>query len=97
MALLQPGDVIAVDALTYPGFKALALALHLEILPIPTTESGPDLEALAKLCRSRSVRAVYCMPTLHNPLGWVMSLEQREQLVAIARKHDPRPTPRKEH
>ena len=22
MALLQPGDVIAVDALTYPGFKA---------------------------------------------------------------------------
>jgi DNA-binding transcriptional MocR family regulator len=28
------------------------------------------------------------MPTLHNPLGWVMPLEQREQLVAIARRHD---------
>jgi len=88
MSLLQPGDVIAVDALTYPGFKALALALHLEVLPIPVTESGPDLDALEQLCRSRSVRAIYSMPTLHNPLGWVMSLEQRQQLVAIARKHD---------
>ena len=86
MGLLQPGDVIAVDELTYPGFKALAL--HLEILPIPSTENGPDLDALAKLCRTRSVRAIYSMPTLHNPLGWVMSLEQRHTLVAIARSHD---------
>ena len=88
MSLLQPGDVIAVDALTYPGFKALALALHLEVLAIPVTESGPDLDALQRLCRSRSVRAIYSMPTLHNPLGWVMSLEQRQQLIAIARAHD---------
>jgi DNA-binding transcriptional MocR family regulator len=28
------------------------------------------------------------MPTLHNPLGWVMATEQREQLVSIARRHD---------
>ena len=88
MSLLQPGDVIAVDALTYPGFKALALALHLEVLAIPVTQSGPDLDALERLCRSRSVRAIYSMPTLHNPLGWVMSLEQRQQLIAIARAHD---------
>lgn len=27
------------------------------------------------------------MPTLHNPLGWVMPAAQREQLVAISRKH----------
>lgn len=49
---------------------------------------GPDLAALDKLCRSRSVRAVYSMPTLHNPLGWVMPTEQREQLISIARQHD---------
>ncbi|MNN22494.1 2-aminoadipate transaminase [compost metagenome] len=28
------------------------------------------------------------MPTLHNPLGWVMGADQREHLVAIARQHD---------
>jgi DNA-binding transcriptional MocR family regulator len=88
MTLLKPGDVIAADALTYPGFKTLAETLHLEVLPIPVTDTGPDLPALAKLCRSRSVRAVYSMPTLHNPLGWVMDADQREQLVTIARQHD---------
>lgn len=87
MALLQPGDVIAADALTYSGFKVLAESLHLEIVAIPVTEHGPDLAALEKLCRSRRVRAVYSMPTLHNPLGWVMSAQQRENLVSLARKH----------
>ena len=88
MTLLNPGDVIAVDALTYPGFKALALALHLEVLAVPVLNDGPDLDALEKLCRSRSVRAIYCMPTLHNPLGWVMSLEQRQRMVTLARTYD---------
>jgi DNA-binding transcriptional MocR family regulator len=88
MALLQPGDVIAADALTYPGFKLLAKALHLEVVPIPATAQGPDLDALTTLCRRRSVRAVYTMPTLHNPLGWVLPADQRERLVTIARAYD---------
>ncbi|WP_109511258.1 PLP-dependent aminotransferase family protein [Pseudomonas ovata] len=88
MALLKPGDVIAADALTYSGFKVLAEALHLEIVAIPVLAHGPDLMALAKLCERRRVRAVYSMPTLHNPLGWVMDTAQRAQLVDIARRHD---------
>ena len=87
IGLLKPGDVVAVDALIYPGFKAVAEAQHLELAPIPFREHGPDLDALAQLCENRSVRAVYTMPTLHNPMGWVMDLAQRERLVDIARKH----------
>ena len=88
MALLKPGDVIAADALTYPGFKVLAEALHLEVVAIPAGESGPDLNALKSLCQSRSVRALYTMPTMHNPLGWVMPLTEREHLLSVARAHD---------
>ena len=88
MALLKPGDVIAVDALTYSGFKVLAETLHLEIVAIPVTPLGPDLDALHELCRKPPVRAVYSMPTLHNPLGWVMDMARREQLVSIARQHN---------
>jgi DNA-binding transcriptional MocR family regulator len=87
MALLDPGDVVAVDALTYPGFKLAAETNHLELAPIPAAGSGPDLDALAALCKRRRVRAVYAMPTLHNPLGWVMSATRRRELVAIARRH----------
>jgi DNA-binding transcriptional MocR family regulator len=87
MALLKPGDVIAVDALTYPGFKVIAEAHSLELVSIPAADHGPALDVLKQLCKNRRVRAVYTMPTLHNPLGWVMDFHQREQLVALARRH----------
>lgn len=87
MALLRPGDVVAVDALTYPGFKVLAQTLHLELAPVPVTERGPDLKALETLCKARPVRAVYAMPTMHNPLGCVIDDDARLALVAIARRH----------
>ena len=87
MAMLRPGDVVAVDSLTYSGFKALAQAQHLELLPIPSSADGPDFDALDRLCQTRKVRAVYVMPTLHNPLGWVLNLAQRRRLIDIARRH----------
>ncbi|HFZ8994951.1 TPA: PLP-dependent aminotransferase family protein [Citrobacter freundii] len=88
MGLLRPGDVVAVDALTYPGFKALAELYHLELLAIPCLTDGPDLDALQQLCQKRRIRAVYTMPTLHNPLGWVLNKTQRRALVKIARIYD---------
>jgi DNA-binding transcriptional MocR family regulator len=87
MALLQPGDVVAVDALTYPGFKLLAEAHRLELVAVPAGTEGPDPDALATLCKRRRVKALYTMPTMHNPLGWVMSASRRRALVAVARRH----------
>ncbi|GLP73719.1 GntR family transcriptional regulator [Mycobacterium antarcticum] len=88
MATMRPGDVVATDELTYPGFKALAQTLRLELAPVPAAGAATDLDALERLCTRRRVRAVYTMPTLHNPLGWVTSGEHRDRLVGIARKHD---------
>lgn len=88
MGLLRAGDVVATDALTYPGFKVLAENQRLELAPIAAAHQHPDLDALARLCQQRKVRAVYCMPTLHNPLGWVASADWRQRLVQIARQHD---------
>jgi len=79
---------VAVDALTYPGFRVLAETLRLEILSIAIGADGPDLEALERACRRRSVRAAYAMPTLHNPLSCLMTVSARRRLVAIARAHD---------
>jgi DNA-binding transcriptional MocR family regulator len=87
MALLKPGDVVAVDSLTYPGFKLLAEAHRLELAPLPASGAGPDPDALDALCKRRRVRAIYTMPTLHNPLGWVMTATRRRQLASLARRH----------
>ncbi len=87
MATLGPGDVVAVDALTYSGFKVLAGALQLELMPLPATPDGPDLDVLERLCGQRRIRALYAMPTLHNPLGWVTDAATRKRTVEIARQH----------
>jgi len=63
MATCGPGDVVAADALTYPGFKVLAHTLRLELAPLPVTRGGPDLDALERLCAKRRVRAIYAMLT----------------------------------
>ena len=87
-ALLQPHDAVAVDALTYPGFRMLATSHHLSLKPVAALADGPDLDALDALCRRQRIRAIYTMPTLHNPLGWVLNAAQRQGLVDIARRRD---------
>ena len=87
--LLQPGDILAIDALTYPGMKALAHLHRIDLAPLtPRVGGGLDLEHLDALCRRRPVRALYTMPTLHNPLGWVMTESDRIYLAELAERHD---------
>jgi DNA-binding transcriptional MocR family regulator len=66
----------------------LANVQQLALKPIPSLADGPDLDALDTLCRRQRIRAIYTMPTLHNPLGWVLTIGQRQRLVEIARRHD---------
>ncbi|RKP46150.1 PLP-dependent aminotransferase family protein [Pararobbsia silviterrae] len=87
-ALLEPHDAVAVDALTYPGFKMLAQAQRLKLVPVPARAEGLDLDALDALCKRHAIRAIYTMPTLQNPLGWVWTPAQRARVVEIARRHD---------
>ncbi|MFB9451536.1 PLP-dependent aminotransferase family protein [Dactylosporangium vinaceum] len=84
-AVTRPGDVLAVDALTYPGIRLLAAAHGLRLAPIPVTAAGPDLGALP---RRTPVRAVYAIPTVHNPLGWVLGRRERARIVEFARARD---------
>lgn len=88
MALLQPGDVLVVDEMSYPGMLALGQTHMLDMQALRWhADGGPDLQALADLLRRRPVKAIYTMPTLHNPTGWVMNKTEREALVALARQH----------
>ncbi|KWX67539.1 PLP-dependent aminotransferase family protein [Mycobacterium sp. NAZ190054] len=83
-----PGSIVAVDALTYPGVKLIAAARRLELAPVPVDHSGMDLDHLERLCARRPVSALYCTPTLHNPLGFVLGAAERERLAALALRHD---------
>ena len=54
-ALLRPGDVVAVDALTYYGFKGVAEAQRLELAPVPVS-AGDRTWTRWNACAARAAR-----------------------------------------
>jgi DNA-binding transcriptional MocR family regulator len=85
--LLQPGDLLLTESLTYAGLKSVAGLLHLKMGGLPVDAQGLRPDALEEACRRRNVRALYVIPTLHNPTTAVMPLGRRREIAAIAQRH----------
>jgi DNA-binding transcriptional MocR family regulator len=81
------GAAIAVDELTYPHFRAMAADRGIKLIACAGDEEGMLPDALAEAARTHGVRAVYLMPTVHNPLGTVMPPSRRLALANIIRQH----------
>jgi DNA-binding transcriptional MocR family regulator len=85
--LAQPGDVVCAEALAYPGFRALAAHLGVQIAGVAMDAEGILPDALDAACRARAPKALYCTPTLHNPTTATMSPERRAAIAEVARRH----------
>jgi len=86
--LLAPGDLLVTEELAYPGLKAVAGLLHLKTLGLPMDGAGLRADAFEDACRTGEVRALYVVPTIHNPTGAVMPEARRRDIALIARAHD---------
>ncbi len=85
--LLGPGDVLLTEELTYAGLKPIAGLLHCRLRGLPIDRHGMLPDALATACRESGAKAVYLIPTLHNPTAAVMPEARRSEIVAVARTH----------
>jgi DNA-binding transcriptional MocR family regulator len=85
--LAKPGDVILTEALTYPGFRAVAAQLGIRLIGVPTDDEGPLPEALEQACRAARPKAFYCGPTIQNPTTVTTSLARRQAVAEIALRH----------
>lgn len=86
--LCSPGDVVLTEALTYAGMKGLADILHVRLVGVEMDGEGLLPDALEAALRSYKPKALYTMPTLHNPAATVMSLERRREVARIAAAHE---------
>lgn len=82
--LARPGELICVESLTYPGLKAIAAQLGVQLHALPLDEDGPSAEAFEHACKTLSPKALYCNPTLLNPTTATVSKGRREALADIA-------------
>ena len=85
--LVAPGETICAEALTYPGFRALAAHIRIQVVGVAMDGNGIIPEAFDATCREHRPKALYCTPNLHNPTTLTLPLSRREALVAVARRH----------
>lgn len=85
--LAQPGDAICVPDLTYPGLRAIAERLKVRLVPVAIDGEGLDPAALEEACGRERPKAVYCVPTIHNPTTATMSPKRREAFASVVRRH----------
>jgi 2-aminoadipate transaminase len=77
------GDTVVVTAPSYHQMHGLLRAHGLQVVQVPFTAAGLDLDALDRALQRRSVRLVYLMPTFHNPTGRTLDLAQRHALLDV--------------
>jgi len=87
MSVAAPGDILAVEAVSYPAIKGLAHKLGLKAEALSMDREGLIPDAFDRLCRTRAPKALYCLPTLHNPTTATMSESRRRDIADIARRH----------
>ena len=88
LSLARPGDTVLTDRLTYPGIKSAAAAAGIRLVGVDADRAGMIPLALDEACRRHKPKAVYLIPTIHNPTTLTIPLARREQLAAAIRKHD---------
>lgn len=85
--LLDPGDVVAVEAPAYVGALSAFSAYEPRFLQIDLDDDGMVVEQLEDaLLRGERPKFVYTVPNFNNPAGVTMSRRRREDLVALCRE-----------
>jgi len=88
LALTSPGDAILTESVTFPGIKAAADKLGVRLVGVAMDDQGVLPDAFAASCKKHRPKAVYLMPTLHNPTTATMRPERRKAIAGLIRDHD---------
>ncbi len=93
LVLIDPGDVVMVEAPTYLGALSAFDPFEPEYASVPTDDDGIIPEKLEEMVidlkkKGKKVKFLYVIPTFQNPAGYTLSLERRKRIVEIAEEQD---------
>ncbi|RWF76380.1 MAG: PLP-dependent aminotransferase family protein [Mesorhizobium sp.] len=86
--LLEPGDTVLVDDPCYFNFHALLRAHRANVVGVPYTPSGPDIELFAQGLLEHRPRLYITNSALHNPTGAILSPVVAHRLLKLADQSD---------
>jgi GntR family transcriptional regulator/MocR family aminotransferase len=77
--IIDSGDVVAMEDPGFPYARMCIQLLNAEIMPVPVTDTGLDVERIKK--SERKIDVVFITPSHQDPLGGTMPLAARNSLV----------------
>jgi 2-aminoadipate transaminase len=85
-ALVEPGDVVAVESPTFAGALIAVQATGARVIGVPVDEDGFDVGALEQVLARHEIKLVVVQSACANPTGCDLSPERRDRLVELARE-----------
>lgn len=86
--LLEPGDTVLIDDPGYFNFQALLRAHRVQLVAVPYTEQGPDVQVMAELLAQHKPRLYITNSVFHNPTGAVLSPIVAHRVLKLAEDHN---------
>lgn len=86
--LLRPGSTVLVDDPCYFNFRALLRAHRANVIGVPYTASGPDVERFEAILAAERPRLYITNSALHNPTGATLSPQTAHRVLNAAAVHD---------
>jgi 2-aminoadipate transaminase len=87
-ALVEPGDVVVVEAPTYDRTLLALRQMGAEVMPVRLEADGIDVEVLAReLEGGARPKLAHIIPNFQNPAGCTLSLDKRRRLLELAEEY----------
>lgn len=85
--LVDPGKLVCVESLAYPGIKAIAAQLGLTLHSLERDADGPLVRPFEEVCKQGYVAVLYLNPTIQNPTTTTIPQSRREALADVALRY----------
>lgn len=91
--LTSPGDIVMTGRPTYVGAIQAFNSYGAQMVPVDLDEKGIDtakldVEVQRLIDGGQKPKFIYVVPDFQNPSGITLNLQRREELIAVAEKHD---------
>lgn len=86
--LIQSGDRVIVGELNYHSANRAIKATGGQLVEVPVTDQGLDLNAIEEEAKAKPIRAMYITPHHQYPTTVTMPVENRMKLLTLAEKYD---------
>lgn len=83
-ALVSPGDVVLVEQPCYLAALQCFQLAGARIVPVPSDDDSPDIDALGEIIRRERPQLIYLVPTFQNPTGRTIPTDRRRAIAETA-------------